>query len=159
MAEVARDFYERRLTDNRGMILCPHYPISTVNAEVPPVLAEALEAVHCKDVIQEGGEMFSSRGSNDRDKGQPEVTSGLDEAISGDKLSEVSLSILSAKHYSATQLPILVVCVIRKLCFLGLILSCEGSLSPEVISRGYAPEVIPRGYPQRSSFSRNNILQ
>lgn len=133
MAEVARDFSERRLTDNRGMVLCPHYPTSTVNAEVPPVLAEALEAVHSKSVILEGGEMFSSRGINNRDKGQTEVTSRLDDAIGGDKLSEVSLSALLARHCRATRPLIPVVCVIRKLCFLCLTLSGMGSLSPEVV--------------------------
>ena len=43
MAEIAKTLSTRHSTsDDHGRVLCPTYPVSTVNAPVPSVLAEAL---------------------------------------------------------------------------------------------------------------------
>lgn len=43
MAEIARTLSTRQsCSDDHGRVLCPAYPVSTVNAPVPSVLAEAL---------------------------------------------------------------------------------------------------------------------
>lgn len=43
MAEIAKTLSIRQsCSDDHGRVLCPSYPVSTVNAPVPSVLAEAL---------------------------------------------------------------------------------------------------------------------
>lgn len=68
MAEIAKALSTRHscVSDDRGRVLCPAYPVSTLNAPVPRVLKEALEAGATRD---EGGDIGGGSASWNGEEG------------------------------------------------------------------------------------------